>query len=635
MDKNTIIGFLLIGAVLFAFSWFNKPTPEQIAARKQQMQQDSIAQVAKIEEETFAKNDSIEFTSQLAEATDSVRLSFLEGSFGVFAASAEGEAHYTTLENDKVKVVLSDKGAAVHSVELKEYKKYDESALILFDEKDVMFNMTLVTANNQVVNTYDMYFETLKSSKPNTVTMRLNTTGEGYIDFVYSLREDDYMVDLDIQAFGMNGLLSPQMNKLDIAWDQRVRQLEQGRKFEDQHTGLFYKIQSDKVENLNQNKDEEKNVPERLKWIAYKNKFFSTVLIAGDGFSETSIMSRTLPTDTTHLKLMRTTTSASFDLLGKEPTHFTYFFGPNKYNMLKAYDKGVAKEEQLDLDNLIYLAPKFFRPINTLFIQPIFNFLGNHIANYGLVIFLLTLIVKLALFPLTYKSYMSTAKMRVLRPQVEAINAKYPKQEQAMEKQRETMELYSKAGASPLSGCLPMLLQFPILIALYWMFPVSIELRQQSFLWAHDLSTYDSIISWNANIPFISSFYGNHVSLFTLLMTIVNIFYTRYNMKLTDTGQQQQMPGMKVMMYMMPLMFLFIFNQNAAALSYYFLVSTLITVLQTTLFRVAINEEKLLQKLEENKKKPRKKSSFMKRLEEAQKMQEDQARRQQQQQRRR
>lgn len=636
MDRNTIIGFLLIGAVLFVFSWFNRPTPEEIAARKLQIKQDSIAQAAEANGGSLvAAADPIQFVEALAEAPDSVKLSFLEGTYGVFAAAADGEEHFTTLENDKVKVTLSDKGAYVYSAEVKGYKKYDESPLVLFEGKDAMLNMALITAGNQVVNTADLYFQTLKGADANSVTMRLKTTTEGYIDFQYTLRPDDYMVDLNIQAVGMNGLLSPRMNQLDIFWDQRMSQLEKGRKFEDQHTGLFYKLLTDKVDNLNQNKDEDKKISDPLKWIAYKNKFFSSILIAENGFSETNLSSRMLPSDTTHLKLMKTTTSTAFDLLGKEPTHLTYFFGPNKYNMLKAYDKGVPKEEQLDLDNLIYLAPKLFRPINTLFIQPVFTFLGNHISNYGLVIFLLTLIVKFLLFPLTYKSYMSTAKMRVLRPQVEAINAKYPKQEQAMERQKETMELYSTAGASPLSGCLPMLLQFPILIALYWLFPVSIELRQQAFLWSDDLSTYDSIISWSTEIPFISSFYGNHVSLFCLLMTIVNIIYTRYNMKLTDTGQQQQMPGMKVMMYMMPLMFLFIFNQNAAALSYYFLVSTLITIIQTTIFRMSINEEKLLLKLEQNKKKPKKKSSFMKRLEEAQKLQEEQARLKQKQQGRR
>lgn len=630
MDKNTIIGFLLIGVALFAFSWFNRPSPEQIAARQQQAQLDSIAQAVQAERDMVVKKDSIEFASQLAEATDSVKLNYFESMYGVFASSASGEQQFETLENDKVKVKLSTKGASVYAVELKEYKKYDNNPLILFDGEDMSFNMTLITASNQVINTKDLFFESAKASEDNSVTMRLSTTGAGYMDFIYTLRPDDYMVDLRIEAVGMNGVLSPKMNTLDITWDQRVRQLEKGRKFENQHTGLFYKLQTANVENLNQNKDEDKSIPDRLKWIAYKNKFFSTILIADDGFTESTLTTRMLPEDDAeHLKQMKTTTSTSFDVLGRDATHLTYFFGPNKYDMLKAYDKGVVKEEQLDLDNLIYLAPKFFRPINKYFILPIFNFLGNHIANYGLVIFILTLIVKTCLFPLTYKSYMSTAKMRVLRPQVEQINAKYPKQEQAMEKQRETMELYSKAGASPLSGCLPMLLQFPILIALYWLFPTSIELRQQSFLWADDLSTYDSIVSWSTNIPFISSFYGNHVSLFCLLMTAVNIIYTRYNMKLTDTGQQQQMPGMKVMMYMMPLMFLFIFNQNAAALSYYFLVSTLITILQTTVFRLAINEDKLLLKLEENKKKPQKKSSFMKRLEEAQKMQEEQAKRQQ------
>ena len=265
--------------------------------------------------------------------------------------------------------------------------------------------------------------------------------------------------------------------------------------------------------------------------------------------------------------------------------------------------------------------------MNQYFVIPLFDFLGGFISNYGLLIFLLTVIVKLILFPLTYKSYISSAKMRVLRPQVEEINAKYPGQEQALERQKATMELYSRAGASPMSGCLPMLLQMPILIALFMFFPSAIELRHQSFLWANDLSTYDAIVSWEANIPLISSYFGNHISLFCLLMTITNIVYTKFNMEMTNTGQQQ-MPGMQAMMYLMPLMFLVFFNQYASGLTYYYFISTLITIMQTIFFRFTIDEEKLLAKLEANKRKPMKRSGFMKRLEEMQKMQEEQLRKQ-------
>ena len=303
---------------------------------------------------------------------------------------------------------------------------------------------------------------------------------------------------------------------------------------------------------------------------------------------------------------------------------------PNKYALLKDYNDHVADGKELHLEKLVPLGWGIFRWVNQFFVIPLFDFLGGFIDNYGWLIFIMTVIVKLILFPLTYKSYMSSAKMRVLRPQVEEINAQYPNQDQAMERQSKIMELYNRAGASPMSGCLPMLLQLPILVALFMFFPSAIELRHESFLWAEDLSTYDAIVSWNAQIPLISTYFGNHISLFCLLMTITQIVYTKYNMELTNTGQQQ-MPGMKMMMYLMPIMFMFIFNSYASGLTYYYFISTVITIAQTLFFRYTINEEKLLAKLEENKKRPMKKSGFMKRLEEAQRMQQEQLKRQQEQ----
>jgi YidC/Oxa1 family membrane protein insertase len=436
------------------------------------------------------------------------------------------------------------------------------------------------------------------------------------------------MLQYTIQGHGLNGILSPSVNTLDLTWEQDIRQQEKGRKYEDQHTALYYKFLADDVEKLSEGKDQSEKVSNRLKWIAYKDKFFATVLISRDGFEATTLDSK-LVSAPGYLKRFKTIASVPFDLKGEEPTSLTYYLGPNQYTLLKAYDKGAEAGQELNLEELVPMSFSFLRVINQYFILPIFDFLGKYFASYGLIIFLLTLIVKLVLFPLTYKSYMSGAKMRVLRPQVEAINEKYPGQDKAMERQKATMELYSRAGASPMAGCLPMLLQFPILIALYNLFPSAIELRQQSFLWADDLSTYDAVIHWDAQIPLISAYLGNHISLFCILMTAVNIIYTKFNMEMTNTGQQQ-MPGMKMMMYMMPLMFLFLFNQSASALSYYFLVSSLISIAQTLSFRFFINEEKLLAKLEANKKKPAKKSGFMKRLEEAQRQQQETLRKQQQ-----
>lgn len=626
MDKNTIAGFLLIGAVLFAFSWFNQPSTEQIEAQRRY--NDSITQVVAQQQE-LQKIENKEATAEKAldSLPDSVRVARLQGSFGVFAEAMVGTEEFTVLENDKVEIRLDNKGGRVGYARLKEYDNYEGQPLVLFDNDDSKFDFTLVTASNRVLNTGDLFFTPIKGNDPNVVTMRLNTGDGSHLDFIYTLKPDDYMLQFSIKGTGLNGVLSPSTTALDLVWEQKLIQQEKGRSFENRYAELNYKFMSDDVETLSATGDVNKQIPNRLKWIGYKDMYFSTVLIAGtEGFEATTLDSKEYKSGP-YLKNYKTTTSVPFDLQGREATNLSFYFGPNLFPLLKSYDDGIASADQLDLEKLVPLGWGIFRWVNQYFVIPLFDFLGHYIASYGLLIFLLTVIVKLILFPLTYKSYMSSAKMRVLRPQVEEINAKYPGQDKAVERQKATMELYSRAGASPMSGCIPMLLQMPVLIALFMFFPSAIELRHQSFLWAHDLSTYDAVISWNTNVPLISEYFGNHISLFCLLMTITNIIYTKFNMEMTNTGQQQ-MPGMKAMMYVMPLMFLFMFNQYASGLTYYYFISTLITIIQTLIFRYTINEDKLLAKLEANKKKPFKKSGFMKRLEDAQKTQQEQLRKQ-------
>ncbi|MDR1920032.1 MAG: membrane protein insertase YidC [Tannerellaceae bacterium] len=629
MDKNTVIGFVLIGLVLILFTWLNRPTPEQEAARRAQ---DSIARVEQnrqLEEIQLQEptRPSGEETPREA-LTDSARLAERASAWGVFAPAMEGTEAFTGLENEHLEIRISNKGGRVSYVRLKDYTTHDSLPLILFEGEEAKLNFTLVTATNRVVNTSDLYFTPVKGNDPQTLTMRLNAGEESYLDFVYTLNADDYMLYYTIQGHGLNGVLAPSTNAIDMSWEQLVRQQEKGRKYEDQYTGLYYKFVADDVENLSQSGNRSERISNRLRWIAYKDKFFSTILISEDGFEATTLDSRQL-TEGAYLKHLAAITSLPFDLQGKEPTSLRYYFGPNRYSLLKMYDDEAPAGEHLDLEKLVPLGASVFRWVNQYFILPIFDFLAQRIGSMGLVIFLLTLIVKTILFPLTYKSYMSSAKMRVLRPQVEEINAKYPGQDKALERQKATMDLYNRAGASPMSGCLPMLIQMPILIALYMLFPASIELRQQSFLWAQDLSAYDAVISWTAYVPLVSPYFGNHISLFCLLMAVVNIFYAKFNMEMTNTGQQQ-MPGMKFMMvYMMPVMLLVFLNQSASGLSYYYFISTLITIIQTLSFRFFINEEKLLAKLEANKKKPTKKSGFMKRLEDMQKQQQEVLRKQQ------
>jgi len=633
MDKNTVIGFVLIGLVLIGFSWLNRPSEEQQEARRRY--QDSIAVVqreaAAAARQALAEQQKKEATLSEATApdslaTDSLQQAALVNTFGVFAPATIGEEKLLVLENEKIEVHISTLGGQVVYARVKDYVTYDKEPLVLFGQGDAKFNLTLVTTTNRVVNTSDLYFTPQTSG--NTLTMQLAAGEAGSVKFVYSLEPDDYMLHFNIETGGLNGVLAPSTNALDIQWDQKMRSQEKGRKLENQYTSLYFKYLSDDVEHFGEAKDEDKQLPNRVKWIGYKNKFFTSALIADDALLATTLSAKQETSDERYLKSFHATTSVAFSISAKESLGFRYFFGPNKYKLLRAYDKGVADDKRLELDNLVPMGYQWVRPINKYFILPIFNFLSGFMTNFGLIIFLLTLVVKLVLFPLTYKSYLSTAKMRVLRPQVEALKLKFPKKEQSGELQQATMALYSSAGASPLTGCLPMMLQMPILIALYWLFPTSIELRQQSFLWAEDLSTYDDIITWSGNIPLITSYIGNHLSIFCLLMTIVNVIYSKVNMSMSNTGQQQ-MPGMNMMMYLMPLMFFFFFNQSSSGLSYYFLISTLISIAQTMLIRFSLNEAKLLAKLEQNQKKPRKKSGFMKYVEEAQRVQREQANKQQ------
>ena len=627
MDKNTLIGFLLIGVVLVAFSWFNRPTPEQIEAQRHY--QDSIAKIEYAQQMDLVREAQREafVKDSLENLPDSVRASLLRQDFGVFANVMTGTETYTTLQNDVLELRVSNKGGRICYARLKEFDNYKGEPLVLFDENSSSLTFNLVTAASQVLSTDELYFTPVKGDDPNQLIMRLQVENGRHLDFTYTLEPGSYRVGYRIQGTGLNGLLTPSTNALDIAWTQDIHQQEKGRMFEDRYVNLSYKYMADDVEHLSETKSDSEKISNRLRWIGYKDMFFSTVLISEEGFEATTLDSKSYAAGEV-LKQFKTNTSVAFDLRGEKPTELSYYFGPNKFALLKSFDKGVDSDLQLDLEKLVPLGWGIFRWVNQYFVIPLFDFLGKFIPNYGLLIFLLTVIVKLILYPLTYKSYMSSAKMRVLRPQVEEINAKYPGQDQALERQKATMELYSRAGASPLSGCLPLLLQMPILIALFMFFPSAIELRHESFLWANDLSTYDAIVSWDTYIPIITPYFGNHISLFCLLMTITNIIYTKYNMDMTNTGQQQ-MPGMKLMMYLMPLMFLVFFNQYASGLTYYYFISMLISIVQTLIFRFTINEEKLLAKLEANKRKPMKKSGLMKRLEEAQRMQEEQLKKQQ------
>ena len=633
MDKNTIIGFVLIAAILIGFSVLNKPNEEEIARQKRY--NDSIQIV---EENRIANEEAVKKSKEMT-IVDSVVLNDtassktkLADAYGDFSAAAVGEEKFFTLENKRVKLTFSNKGGRIYAGELKEYKTHDSLPLVLFDANESNMGFTLVTNNNRVVNTQNLFFEPVseitKDDKGNqTLVLRLKTTGNAYLDFVYTLPVNDYMMNFSILPVGMNTVMPTGTNFLEMQWSSRIRQQEKGRTFEDRYSAIHYKFDANDVEYLSESKNDKRELTNKVKWIAFKDQFFSSIIIADEPFSSASLESVIENEESGYLKSYTSLMTVGFDPSGKEITNFKIYMGPNKYKTLSDYDRGVPADKKLKLHSLVPLGWGIFGWVNRFAIIPMFNLFSKFISNFGIIILLMTVVIKLVLYPLTYKSYVSSAKMRVLKPEIDEINARIPA-DKAAERQKATMELYNKVGVSPMSGCLPTLFQMPILFAMFSFFPASIELRQESFLWANDLSAYDAIVSWNATIPLISTYFGNHISLFTLLMTITTLISTKLNMANTATPDQPGAGMMKWMMYLMPVMFMFMFNSYASGLSYYYFLSTLISIAQTYAIRATVDEKKLLAQLHAkrasnaNSKTPAKKGGFMERIEKMQREQQ-------------
>lgn len=637
MDKNTVIGFLLIAAIVVGFTWLNKPSEEELAKRKRY--NDSIALVQQQQQAQLAQ-DSAKQNLVVADSAlnqnDSLVAARKMDSFGGFGVSAMGEEKFITLENEVLRLVFTNKGGRVYSAELKEYKAQEGKPLILFDKNESNLNYVLATNNERTADTQDLYFtqvgDIVKDTNGNqTLTLRLNTTSPAaYIDFIYTLPANDYMLKYDLKATNMKEIMPMSINSLEMQWKSDIRQQEKGRSFEERYSTLSYRFLAGDMNSLNASKNDQKTIKNELKWIAFKDQFFSSILIAEKSFTDASLTSEVLKEGSGYLKTFSSDMYVPFDPSGKEPTSFRMYLGPNHHKTLSSYDKKVDKEDKLYLRKLIPLGWTIFGWVNQYFVIPMFNFLSKYIGSFGIIILIMTIVIKLILFPLSYKSYMSSAKMRVLKPQIDEINAKIPA-EKAMERQKATMALYNKVGVSPMSGCLPMVMQMPLLIAMFSFFPNAIELRQQSFLWAPDLSAYDAILSWKANIPLISNIFDNHISLFALLMTVASIFSTKMSMATTQPSPDQPGAGMmKWMMYLMPVMFFFMFNSYASGLTYYYFLSSLFTIIQNEIIRATIDEKKLLAQLHAkgnaNSNKPKKSGGFMERLERMQREQEKTAR---------
>ena len=622
MDKNTWIGFLLIAGIIVGFSMLNRPSKAELAER--QRQQDSIQAVRM--EERKAQMKTAELTQQAQQAvaepeelTETEVANRLQEAYGPFAVAAQGEEEHVVLDNGKVRLTISTLGGEIKRAELPEYKASGDSInpLRLFGEGESKLDFTLRTINDRILQTANLYF-TPVAVDSNRVVMRLKTNNEeAWLDFIYEL-SDNYMVSFIIAPHQLQTELAQNIRSLDVEWSQVVPQHEQGRKFEERYAQLQYMLVGGDIEKLSENKEDHEKESANVKWIGYKDQFFSTVFIADESFNSANFYSRPLPSSSGFIKQYSTSTHVPFDITGTNTTGFRFYIGPNHYNTLKSYDEGVAKEDQLHLKSLVPLGWKIVSWINVIIVIPMFDLFTSWGLHIGWVILLMTLVIKLIILPFVFVSYKSSAKMRALKPQIDAINEKYPA-DKIQERQQATMQLYQQAGVSPMSGCLPMLFQFPVLMAMFWFLPTAIELRGKSLFWADDLSTYDAVFHWGINIPLL----GDHLSLFCLLMTIANFGYTFITMQSQATDPN--MKFMKYMMYAMPLMFLFIFNDYAAGLSFYYLVSLFITIIQTMIFRWALDDKKMLAEIEANKKKRagKPKSGFMQRLE---KMQQEQQR---------
>lgn len=549
---------------------------------------------------------------------DSIQKKEQEKQLGSFAASLTGEEKMITLENDLMKVKISTLGGKVYSVELKKYKTYTGQPLILFSGNENTFGLQF-WGNNNDIQTQNLYFTPNrpdsiilagKGSESQKLIMRLSAGSESYIDYIYTISPDSYLLDFDIHFSGMNSVMSGKLGTIDFNWNMKMPQLEKGARNENNYTSISYNFANDEYEEISPMKAEGKEeITTKVKWIAFKHQFFSSIIVADDGFVNTDLKSKVLA-DGLNLKDFSARIGLPLQDGANETIGLSIYFGPNHFKTLRGYKMGFEK--------IVPLGSWIIRWINRYIVIPVFNVLGSRIASYGLIIFLLTLFIKIILFPLTYKSYLSSAKMRVLKPQVDEINAKYPNKADAIKKQQTIMALYRKVGVNPMGGCIPILIQFPILIAMFRFFPASFELRQQSFLWADDLSSYDSIL----RLPFEIPMFGAHISLFTLLMAGALFVTSKMNAdQMGDTNAQ--LPGMKFMMiYLMPVMMIVWFNNYAAGLSYYYFLSNMFTLGQTLLIRKFVDDEAILAKLHENAKKPVKKSRFQEKLEQIAKQQE-------------
>ena len=606
MNKNTIIGFLLIGVIMFGFTWYQSRQYQEQAAVQAQL--DSIARV---EQMAAMAMDSVKKAQGAVEGT-SAKVSVIPAYKDTMLTSARmAEAAIYRLANDKIEVEFTSRGAQPYSVKINDYKSYDSTDLYLIRPDMSRYDIKLYAGEN--INTKDFNFEVVEHSD-SVIVMRLPFSNGGYIQQRYALTAGSYSLYNELSLVGMDGIVPRNVSMLDIDWNVVIPRLEKGYRYEKQYSMLdFYFTGDKKPEQIARGKDGSERVDTKVKWFAFQQQFFSAIMTSENEFASADFAVKYFNEDDPSRNLMACSAKLRSDFniaSGDVVLPYEFYFGPNDYSTLKKYDQKYEK--------IIPLGGWLVGWISRFVIIPCFNFLGKFISNYGLIILLMTIIIRVVISPLTIKSYKSSAKMQVLKPEIDQLNKKYPNEKDAMKKQQAMMDLYRKAGISPMGGCLPMLLQMPILFAMFRFFPACIDLRQQKFLWADDLSAYDSIWDFGVNVPLL----GDHLSLFALLMAVTMFFYSK--MTSGQMSDDPNMAGMKFMsVWLMPIMMFFICNNLSSALSYYYLLSNIFTMAQTWYIRkFVVTEDRVRAEMVANANKPKQKSKWQQRLEEAQRMQE-------------
>lgn len=625
MNKNNIIGFLLIAVVLIGFSWYNQPSAEEQRAA---FVQDSIAKAKHAEMEKASK-------AAAAKRQTNAKAKVEADSTALFYSALKGQAKKIVLKNEKVELTLNTKGATVEKAVIKGYVGHnlqvkdgsaDAKDVTLFDGNDQSLKFMLEAKEANII-TSDLYF-TPSNVTDKSVTLTA-VAGEGKtLTLTYTLG-NDYMLHMSLQANGMADLFSPNYNKMDVDWSDKARQQERGFMFENRYTTLTYHNVEGGTDHLSEGSEKiDEKIEEAIDWVSFKNQFFSAIIVAKDNFEKDAFMT-SIPQEkgSGYLKQFQAKMKTAFDPTGKKASEFEFYFGPNDFQILKNTEKESTFGKDLEFQKLVYLGWPIIRWINRFFTLYVFDWLSN-VFPMGIVLILITLLLKLITYPMVKKSYMSSAKMRVLKPKLEAATAQYNKPEDQMQKQQAMMAEYAKYGVSPLSGCLPMLIQMPVWVAMFNFVPNAIQLRGEKFLWMNDLSTFDPIIEWNTNIWLI----GDHLSLTCILFCVANLLYSWMTMRQQRdqmVGQQaEQMKMMQWMMYLMPLMFFFMFNDYSAGLNFYYFISLFFSAAIMWTLRKTTDDEKLLAILEkryqENKNNPKKASGLMARMQALQEMQRKQ-----------